>query len=230
MASQPPTGPRPHEVYADRLKTRSTELAALDQRRGRIALLRLVVFLTAAAIVWFAIKGQTAIWWVAIPLCVFIPLVWWQARLDRLVEGVRRAIRFYENGIARLEHRWQGQSENGGVRFLDPHHPYAADLDLFGRASLFELLSIARTRGGEARLAGWLTGAATPEVLKRRHEAINELRPLLDLRERLAVLGDDSAPASTRKPWPRGQPYRRSPFPRHRQWRPSRCRRWPLPR
>jgi hypothetical protein len=174
------------DLYTARLNARAAELAALDQRRGRIGLLRLAVFLVAIAVVWFA-----SIWWIAIPLVVFIALVWWQSRLDRDVERARRAIRFHEDGIARLEHRWQGKSENGGIRFLDPHHPYAADLDLFGRASLFELLSTARTRGGEARLAAWLTTPASPDVLRSRHEAIDELRPLLDLRERLAVLGDD---------------------------------------
>ena len=40
-----------------------------------------------------------------------------------------------------------------GDRFRDDHHVYANDLDLFGRGSLFELLSLARTRTGEETLA-----------------------------------------------------------------------------
>ncbi len=110
--------------------------------------------------------------------------------MEREAECIRRAIRFYEQGIARLENRWQGNGESG-ARFSDPHHPYASDLDLFGHASLFELLSIARTRGGEARLAAWLKSASPVAELSARHEAINELRPMLDLREQLAILGDD---------------------------------------
>ena len=57
--------------------------------------------------------------------------------------------------------------------------------------SLFELLSTARTRGGEARLAAWLQRRRVSGRLRERHEAIDELRPMLDLRERLAILGDD---------------------------------------
>ncbi|HYA16349.1 MAG TPA: hypothetical protein VEF06_02730 [Bryobacteraceae bacterium] len=205
----------PRAIYSARLHDRTGTLAALSQRSSRIAALRLLVFLAAAAIAWFAIGGQLVIWWIAAPIAAFIALVSRQARLERDIERTRRAIRFFEHGIARLEHRWQGSSENGGIRFLDPHHPYAADLDLFGRASLFELLSTARTRGGEARLASWLLAPASPEELRARHEAVGELRPLLDLRERLAVLGDDfragvkpeelaawaGAPA---RPWPGG--------------------------
>ena len=76
--------------------------------------------------------------------------------------GLRgRAIRFYEVGLARVQDRWAGTGETG-ERFLDPAHPYARDLDIFGRASLFELLCTARTRAGEETLAAWLLTAADP--------------------------------------------------------------------
>jgi hypothetical protein len=186
-------GAAPREIYADRLAERTRRLEVSRRRRDRIGNLRLVVFLGAATIVWYAFHG-ISIWWIAAPGAIFVVLVWWQARIERDAELVRRAIRFYERGIARLEDRWQGRGEDG-ARFVDPHHPCASDLDLFGRASLFELLSTARTRGGEGRLAGWLksvsgTLAGTDELIAR-HEAIDELRPMLELREQLAVLGDD---------------------------------------
>jgi hypothetical protein len=64
-------------------------------------------------------------------------------------------------------------------------------LDLFGRGSLFELLSRAQTRAGEDRLAAWLLAPAAPEELRARHGAVAELRGNLDLREDLAVLGPE---------------------------------------
>jgi hypothetical protein len=124
------------------------------------------------------------------PIVLFVVLVWRHALADRASTRMRRAMQFHERGLARLEHRWQGQGE-AGERFADPHHPYAADLDVFGRGSLFEFLSTARTRGGEARLATWLKGGSPISELRARHEAVNELRPLLDLREQLAILGED---------------------------------------
>ncbi len=99
-------------------------------------------------------------------------------------------MRFFERGIARIENRWQDSGETG-ERFIDPHHPYSADLDLFGKASLFHLLSTARTSGGEDRLASWLKVPASVEELRERHAAVAELRPMIDLREQLAVLGDE---------------------------------------
>jgi len=183
----------PREIYVGRLTERTHRLEVSTRRRDRIGYLRLLVVLGAAAIVWYAFHG-VSIWWIAAPIAIFIVLVWWQARMERDAAWVRRGIRFYERGIARLENRWQGGGEDG-ERFADPHHPCASDLDLFGRASLFELLSTVRTRGGEERLAGWLksvsgTSAGAAELIAR-HEAIDELRPMLELREQLAVLGDD---------------------------------------
>ena len=180
----------PQQVYRQRLDARSESLAALDLKRRRCGLVRLGVFASVVAVVWFAVQGTLPIWPVAIPLAIFVALVWWQSRVERAMELVRRSIAFYERGLARIENRWQGGAETG-ERFIDHHHPYSLDLDIFGRGSLFELLSTARTRGGERKLADWLRTAGEPAELRQRHEAIDELRPLLDLREKLAVLGGD---------------------------------------
>jgi hypothetical protein len=54
---------------------------------------------------------------------------------------------------------------------------------------LFELLSTARTRAGEERLASWLLAPAPVEEVRARQQAVDELRPRLDLREDVALLG-----------------------------------------
>ena len=80
-----------------------------------------------------------------------------------------------------------------GARFLDPHHPYADDLDVFGQGSLYELLCGARTTMGEETLAAWLRAPADPAAVRERQAAVRELTPRLDLREDLAVLGEEVA-------------------------------------
>jgi hypothetical protein len=182
--------PAPRSVYSERLADRQERLKAFEARRGQLGYWRLLAMIGVGVLIWLSIRGRAPWWSIGFPLAAFIALVWWQSRIERDAECVRRAIGFHETGLGRIENRWQGSGETG-ERFLDPHHPYSADLDLFGRASLFELLSTARTRGGEARLANWLKAPAAVETLHERHAAIGELRPMLDLREELAVLGDD---------------------------------------
>ena len=101
-----------------------------------------------------------------------------------------RAVTFYERGLRRLDDTWPGTGETG-ERFRSEHHPYADDSDLFGRGSLFELLSSPRTAAGEATLAAWLLNPATPEVIRQRQRAVQELAPRLDLREGLFVFGPE---------------------------------------
>ena len=84
-------------------------------------------------------------------------------------QAAERAAAHYRAGIARIEDRWSGRG-NPGTRFDDPHHVYAADLDLFGPGNLFELLSIARTRMGENALAAWLLSPAAVATVQERQE------------------------------------------------------------
>ena len=153
--------------------------------------LRLLVFSMAAVLGWLA-WGRHALspFWLAVPLFVFICLAVAHDRVLRARRIAERSVAHYERALARLDGQWAGTGETG-QRFLNPAHAYAADLDLFGRASLFELLCSARTRMGEETLARWLIEPAPLETLASRHAAIAELRPMLDLREALAVLGED---------------------------------------
>ncbi len=101
-----------------------------------------------------------------------------------------RAVAYYENGVKRIDGDWAGTGVTGSA-FLDPEHPFAADLDLFGVGSLFERLCTARTRSGEERLASWLLNPVDPDTVRARQAAVAELRPKLDFRETIAVLSAD---------------------------------------
>jgi hypothetical protein len=177
-------------IYQERLTLRTGALQTFEASKIRLGYGRLAAMAAILGLIWLAIEGAVNPWTIAIPAAAFIALISLQSRAERGAQRVRRSMRFYEAGIARLANRWQ-QTGESGERFIDPHHPYSTDLDLFGKGSLFHLLSTARTRGGEARLAAWLQAPAPVADLLERHAAIAELRPMLDLREQLAVLGDE---------------------------------------
>jgi len=181
----------PRGAYTERLEARRAAVAQHDKRHRSIGNLRLLVFLAAAVLAWLAWgRGLLSPFWLGLPAAVFVCLIVAHERVLRARRAAGRAVAHCERALARLEGQWAGHGETG-ERFLDHAHPYAADLDLFGPASLFELLSTARTRMGEDTLAHWLLQSAEPAVLRARHAAIAELRPMLDLREDLAVLGED---------------------------------------
>jgi len=184
----------PLAEYQARLGDRRRALVRLDRQFRRIGNARLAAGFAAVAVAFF-VFGEVwiSVWWLLLPLAVFGVLVIVHARVVERMERSKRAIQFYDRGLERLEDRrmegkWMGSGDSG-ERFRDPAHVYAEDLDLFGKGSLFELLSTARTRAGEDTLARWLLAPASPDEVAARHLAVQELRSRLDLREDLAVLG-----------------------------------------
>ena len=179
------------EEYASRIAARRQRVAYYEQIHIRLGNVRLALALLFVVMAWSAFHSHDfSPWWLAAPLAAFVGIASYHTRVLRARELAQRAVSFYERGVARIEDRWAGTGEKGD-RFNDPHHVYAADLDLFGEASLFELLSTARTRMGEDTLAKWLLAPAPIADIRERHAALAELRGQLDLREDLAVLGAD---------------------------------------
>jgi hypothetical protein len=173
----------PCAEYSQRLQAREQQVAQLDLVSARISNVRVALAILAVAAIWLG-----SYWWL-VPIVLFIAAVIYHSRVRRARAAADRAAAHYRAGIARIEDRWSGQG-NPGTRFDDPHHVYAADLDLFGPGNLFELLSIARTRMGENALASWLLAPAPVATVQERQRGIAELRERLDLREDLAVLGE----------------------------------------
>ncbi len=98
----------------------------------------------------------------------------------------RRALAFYERGLARLQDRWS-ELPPPEVRVDTSASLYAGDLDLFGAGSLFALLCEARTSVGEDTLARWLLQPAAVPAILERQAAVADLRTRLPLREAVAA-------------------------------------------
>ncbi len=185
----------PHSLYKSRLAERRARVAVGQNRHIQIGNARLALGVAGALIGWQAFVNHTwSGWLLLLPAAGLVALILLHERVLRARKLAERAANFYERGLARLEDRWAGTGEPG-ERFRNGEHVYADDFDLFGKGSLFELLSHARTRDGEATLARWLMHPSSPEVLRERQQAVAELRSATDLRESVFVLGEDARDA-----------------------------------
>ena len=181
----------PVDAYARRRDVRRVATARLGRVDGVVAGARLAVFVAAIAIAALAFKAdRLSGTWLLAPAAAFLLLLAIHDRVIKRRERAERAVRLYDEGIARVEDR-APPGDGRSRRFGDEAHPYAVDLDLFGAGSLFERLSTARTSMGEETLAAWLRAPAPPAEVRERQQAVAELAPLLDLKEDLAVLGMD---------------------------------------
>jgi hypothetical protein len=182
----------PGDEYRTRLEARRAVYDALSRRDAQFSQARLITFALGLALAIACWRGWVPFFWLVVPATVFAALIQRHDGVIRARLAAGRAIQFYERGLARIEDRWAGTGE-AGDRFRDDEHLYANDLDLFGRGSLFELLSLARTRVGEETLAAWLMRPSAPRDLRARRDAVGELASDIDLREALSLAGSDVA-------------------------------------
>ena len=181
----------PRREYAARLANRRQLLQHHESNDRLVAILRLVTAICFAATIWLSFwRDVLSRWTPLIAVAIFFSLVLIHDQVIRAKRRALKAVRFYEDGFARIEDRWIGRGQSTEI-FRDESHLYAADLDIFGKGSLFELLCTARMRGGEETLADWLAGPTNREEIIARQDAVRELRNNIDLREDLTILGGE---------------------------------------
>ncbi len=181
----------PFEEYTARRDRWRAQQEILQRQFIRLGNWRLALGILEAVLACLVFGAHwISVWTLLLPLAVFIPLAVRHSRVIRVRTLAGRAIAYYERGLARLADHWIGTGASG-EQFRDAAHVYADDLDLFGKGSLFELLSSARTAAGERTLADWLRAPAPREEVELRQQSVRELSLRLGLREDLALLGQD---------------------------------------
>src|SRR5215211_4518936 len=192
------TPEEPGFTYQTRLLIASAEYERVNARWDLVANARLVAFLVAAAAAAWGLWGRAPVGWAVAGLFlgVFVLLAAHHAHLGKQRARLATTRTIQEEALARVDRRW-GDLPLPWVPEVSPNHPYAGDLDIIGRASLFQLLDTTATRMGRETLAAWLLAQADPTVASARQGAVAELAPLLDLRQEIELRGRGASGAET---------------------------------
>ena len=181
----------PKADYEKRLEKYLLKISEKDGLHLQLGYWKLAVIAAALALSWIIFgRHFLSLYWLIAPIALYVLLGVLHSRVLRDKGRAETAAEFYRKGLARIEDRWAAGGQTG-ERFKDANHVYAEDLELFGRGCLFELLSTARLPMGESRLASWLTETSEVGAVLERQKLVEELREKLDLREDLAVVGED---------------------------------------
>ncbi len=175
--------------YETRLRELQEEIGRARFRQRLAAAVSAIVFGFILVLGLRAINQQLPWPWALAP----IPVVIASARLYRKYRDARyrlwRLTCFCERAVQRIQGNWACAGISG-EEFSRPDHVYAKDLNVVGDGSLFELLCIAKTSIGQQGLANYLLEACSSEETLLRQEAVRELKDRVDLREKLATLGE----------------------------------------
>ena len=161
-----------------KLKTEAElERQQIDKKYSLIASFRLLVFFIAVVLIFVALKNHNLLLLFAafIPVIIFIALVKYHGTLDDKLLGTKAKITVAGRFIKRLGNEWK-DFEDDGKEFLKKDSTLAYDLDLLGPSSLYQLISIAHTEQGRAKLAKTLTlENNSSESISDRYASVMEL-------------------------------------------------------
>ncbi|RSK51260.1 MutS-related protein [Hymenobacter rigui] len=168
----------PAELFQENLAHHTEQENYFAGRHRLVALVRLLVFGGAAVGAWVLFSAGSVLAGFGVILAaylVFLGLVQWHSKVGYQREHHRLLARLNQDELARLAGKLSGFDP--GLRYLDAQHPYAADLDVFGPHSVFQLLNRSTSRLGQDWLAGWLLAPASPATVQERQQAAVELAP-----------------------------------------------------
>jgi hypothetical protein len=134
---------------------------------------------------WFILLGALAALWI------------YHDQLYRQINYYKGTLEINQRHLDRLTGRWNSFGEIGDA-FSDSEHPYATDLDIIGKKSLFQYMNTTHTWYGRRAFADdLLRPSYTIQELSLRQEAVRELSEDLSLHNeleyRFSKIGTDSS-------------------------------------
>ena len=182
-------------LFEEREKLLSEKLDRLRKKSNQYSNVRMILFLSAIAcgsVFWYLKMPAAAISGSAVLVLLFIGMVIFHTNLKKEIALGETLFSIQGEYRARIEHRFDLLPDSGDD-FRDRNHDYSDDLDLFGRNSLFHLISIAQTWFGRRALAEIFNSAQKPVKLASeivlRQLAVKEFSENLPMLQKFQAAG-----------------------------------------
>lgn len=165
----------PQEYYREHILLYTRQLNQIKKRRNLITFAKLFTFAGIVFQLYWLITTTTLFFLFPVgTIFLFIFLSLQDSRIVRQQKLAEELIRINLGENAYLEGKLT--LFPNGISYLDPAHPYAGDLDLFGDDSLFQHLNRTVTANGTDLLVSWLLRLSKePETIRHRQQAVAEL-------------------------------------------------------
>jgi DNA mismatch repair ATPase MutS len=162
--------------YKQRADAAGQEAVKYKELANTYSLLRLSIFVLIAIATYFGVQ-QDSFTIVAIALVLVVFAFAWlvarQSKYERQKQYFDDLQKVNINEINSIKSR--ANLYDNGTRFANDKHFYTADLDIFGNASLYQLVNRTATSTGNDKLAQWFDKPSAKEIILPRQDAIKEL-------------------------------------------------------
>ncbi len=182
----------PQETYLERRAAFAAEEKRLAGISLRFSILRGgLFFLFLGCLLMILIRGGRPgwEWWVGAGfwLLAFLAVLSPHERIVQRQRRNRELRQINEEGILRLARDWKHLPLPNLPEPGEKDRAMARDVNLFGRASLAQLLGTLHSPPGKSVLVDWLLHPALPAEIADRQAAVGELAPEIDLRQQIEV-------------------------------------------
>lgn len=188
---------QPEIYYSQRIKALELQLSQLVSKKNRLAWLRLGVIIVLIACLYFLWPAGIgyALGVAGILLIIFGRLVFIDLDNKAAITHTSHLIGINKDEQLVLAHHYHHLQD--GLRHMPPTHDYANDLDIFGRASLYQYINRTRSDIGGQTLSHWLLQPSTTDTITRRQAAIKELTQKPEWRQQLQAYGTEKTITQT---------------------------------
>ncbi|HEV2832548.1 MAG TPA: hypothetical protein VGW31_11260, partial [Hanamia sp.] len=165
----------PRKFYDERLNGLQALLKKMQKRKSSFAWLRLgtiVAIFFAFYLLWSAGAAYVIIASVLL-VFIFIRIVYADLNNQAKIEHTYHLININEDEIKCLAGDYYDFPDGAG--HIPKDHPYANDLDIFGRASLFQYINRTTSEMGSSQLAEYLKQPSEINLILERQMALKEL-------------------------------------------------------
>jgi len=179
----------PLEIYQQQLSNLKNELTILQKRKSLFGWLRLITLVAAFITVWLLWPEGVSIALSAFTLLagLFLFILSKDLNNNSAIENINRLQKINEIEIEILNHHFTHLPD--GSIYKPETHEYANDLDIFGRASLYQYINRTNSEQGNKLFANWMLKPATKENILSRQKAVKELSPEINWRQQLQSHG-----------------------------------------
>ncbi len=173
------------EYYFRRTGELDNLLRPMLKKRKQFGWLRLVTGLISLVILWFIFSDSNPI--LLLPFLIAGTLFLFIVHLDlgnqQKIRHTTRIKQIVEQELKIRDHQFSDLPD--GREFSPDHHDYSGDLDIFGKASLFQYCNRAQTEQGRMMFGRWLLEISEPGIVRQRQEAVRELSGKPEWRQEL---------------------------------------------
>lgn len=180
------------EFYKKRIEEINIELKELQSRKSIFGFLRLGTIVAVIAVFYFLwnVNNLFTIGLAVLILIVFIRLIYKDLANKSAIRHLQQLKSINKKELGALNGYYAPFADGG--RFTPHTHYYANDMDVFGRASLFQFLNRTTSEFGAEKLADWLLTPSKKEIILARQIAVKELSTKAEWHQNLQAIGNES--------------------------------------